>query len=239
MKLPQVVATVFDVCEKYLTGTNTIIVGVSGGPDSTALLHALHQFSESNFVKKNPLTIVVAHVNHGIRGKSATADQLFVEKMARNFGFMYELKKVKLSGSGLEEKGRVVRRAFFEALAKKYQASAVLTAHTQNDQLETILFNLVRGSFVSGMAGMREREGLYLKPFLSLPKKEILSYLKKNRLQFCIDIMNQDTKYTRVFLRKKIIPLLEKMNPSVAKTVSQNALLFQHLEDKLGEGEIG
>ncbi len=228
MKLPLIPATVFDFCEAHLKTNDTIIVGVSGGPDSTALLHAL-----ALFAKKHPLTIIVAHVNHGIRKQGAKHDELFVKKMAAALGFECKVKKVTLTGSGLEEKGRKVRRAFFEELARTYGASGIFTAHTKNDQLETILFNVIRGAYIGGMAGMRRVEGLYMKPFLAVTKKEILAYLKINKVRFCHDDMNDDTAYTRVFLRKKIIPLLEKINPSLSQTVSKNAELFQLLEDTL------
>ncbi len=228
MKLPLIPATIFDFCEERLISGDTIIVGVSGGPDSTALLHAL-----SLFAQKNPLTVIVAHINHGIRKNTAKRDENFVASLAREYGFVCKIKRVKLKGSGLEEQGRRIRRAFFEQLLKKNNASAIFTAHTQDDQLETILFNVIRGAYIGGLAGMRSVEGVYMKPFLAVSKKEILDYLKKNKLKFCHDEMNDDTKYTRVYLRKKIIPLLKKINPSIAQTVSKNARLFQSLEDKL------
>lgn len=234
MKLPFVPATIFDFCEANLKQHDTIIVGVSGGPDSTALLHALSQFA-----RKNPLKIIVAHINHGIRKEGSINDEDFVQKMAAELNFECKVKRVKLKGSGLEAQGRKVRRAFFEQLAQKNSARAIFTAHTKNDQLETILFNLIRGAYVGGMAGMRQIEVqgksslLYMKPFLSVTKKEILEYLKKNKIKFCHDSMNDDTVYTRVFLRKKVIPLLEKINPSITQTVAKNAELFQQLEDTL------
>lgn len=234
MKLPLIPATVFDFCEANLKPNETIIVGVSGGPDSTALLSAL-----SLYAKKYPLTVIVAHVNHGIRKIAASGDEAFVKKLAQQCNFKFVVKRVVLKGSGLEEQGRKVRRKFFEQLAKKYGASAICTAHTKDDQLETILFNMIRGAYIGGMAGMRPVEQqrnspvAYMKPFLAVTKKEILAYLKKNKIKFCHDEMNDDTTYTRVYLRKKIIPLLQKINPSIAQTVSKNALLFQQLEDTL------
>lgn len=226
MKLPHIIACIFDSLEAHLKEQQTVIIGVSGGPDSTCLLKLVLQFAQKYKIK-----IVVAHVNHGIRSDAAYHDENFVKKLAKKYDVDYSVKRVTLSGSGLEEKGRKVRRAFFEKLARVHNASAIITAHTLDDQLETIIFNMIRGAYVSGMAGMREKDGIYLKPFLKVSKKEILEFLKKHRIPFCHDAMNDDESYSRVLIRKKIIPLMRKINPSVARTVSKNALLFQEIEN--------
>lgn len=233
MLLPQPIRSVFDSFDFYLKEGDTLIIGVSGGPDSVFLLHALALYRQ-----KNPITIVVAHVNHGIRGKHANNDERFVKKLAQELQLKCVVKKVKLTGSGLEEKGRKVRRSFFEECAKKFSAQKIVTAHTLNDQLETVILNVTRGAFVGGMAGMAEREGLYYKPLLSVEKKDILAWLKTKKYAYCIDAMNDDESYARVLVRKKIVPLLQKINPSIAQTVHANAQQFALLHSFLN-AELG
>lgn len=228
MLLPQPIRSVFDSFDFYLKEGDTLIIGVSGGPDSVFLLHALALYRQ-----KNPITIVVAHVNHGIRGKHANNDERFVKKLAQELQLKCVVKKVKLTGSGLEEKGRKVRRSFFEECAKKFSAQKIVTAHTLNDQLETVILNVIRGAFVGGMAGMAEREGLYYKPLLNVEKKDIFAWLKTKKYTYCIDAMNDDESYARVLVRKKIVPLLQKINPSVAQTVAENAVVMHELSQYL------
>lgn len=228
MLLSQPLRTVFDSFDSNLKEGDALIIGVSGGPDSVFLLHALTLYRQ-----KNPITIVVAHVNHGIRGKHANNDERFVKKLAHELQLKCVVKKVKLVGSGLEEKGRKVRRSFFEECAKKFSAQKIVTAHTLNDQLETVILNVTRGAFVGGMAAMAEREGLYYKPLLGVEKKDILKWLKTKKYSYCSDAMNDDESYARVLVRKKMVPLLRKINPSVAQTVHANAQQFESLQSFL------
>jgi tRNA(Ile)-lysidine synthase len=160
----------------HISPQDTLIVGVSGGPDSTALLDVTYKLQPN---------LIVAHINHGIRGKDSNHDEKFVRQLAKSYGLQCEIKRVKLTGqSGLEERGRNIRRAFFEKLRAKYKAKWILTAHTEDDQLETIVFNFLRGSGPAGLAGMKMMDGFYFKPLLTTPKSEILAYLKKKKLTY-------------------------------------------------------
>lgn len=213
------------ILAEYIKTGDTLILGVSGGPDSTALLHLFVGFS-----KKTPCRIVAAHINHGIRGREADRDENFVRKLAKKYKLPCEIARVKLSGSGLEERGRKIRRAHFEQLRKKYNARWILTAHTEDDQIETILFNFLRGSGPRGLAGMRICSGFYFKPFLDIPKSEILKYLKTRRLQFCRDRTNLDIRYRRNFLRRKILPLLSGINPGFRAALIRQSRIFHSLD---------
>lgn len=222
---------VFPVFESYIKSGDIIVVGVSGGPDSTALLDVLAEFS-----KKTAYKIIVAHLNHGIRGREADADEKFVEQKAKFYGFECEIKRVKLAGkSDLERQGRSARREFFEALREKYKAKWILTAHTEDDQLETIVMNFLRGSGLAGLAGMNIAKGFYLKPFLRVSKSEILAYLKSKKMQFCFDSTNDDTQFRRNFIRKKIMPLFAQINPSFKKTLLRNSAIFLQINKWLAE----
>lgn len=217
-----------EIFGKYISAQDIVIAAISGGPDSTTLIHLL-----SDFLKKTRCKIIVAHVNHGIRGREADKDEKFVEGLARSFGFPYEIKRVNLSGSGLEERGREIRRLFFEELRKKYSAKWIITAHTQDDQLETVIFNFIRGAGVSGLAGMQVADGFYLKPLLNAPKSEIFKYLKAKKLKFCVDKTNKDPRFSRNFIRRKLLPLFLKLNPSLRDTLLRNSEIFRDLKQWL------
>ena len=215
------------IFSKYIQSGDTAIVGVSGGSDSVFLLNILAEFSGHL-----PCEIIVAHINHGIRGRDADNDEKFVKNLAEKFGLKFELKRVKLAGkSALEEKGREVRREFFEKLRQKYNAKWILTAHTQNDNIETIIFNFLRGSGLKGLAGMKELKGFYLKPLLSITKPEILNFLRSKKIKFREDKTNKDTKFKRNFIRNKVLPLLIKINPSFSGTILRNSAIFRELDD--------
>ncbi len=224
---------ILPVLETHLAPGDTIILGVSGGPDSTALLKALVEFYKINpYIQYSTFNIpvIVAHVNHGIRGAAALRDEKFTKALAKANNLRCEIKRVKLRGSGLEEQGRNVRREFFEQLRKKYSARWIVTAHTEDDQLETIIFNFLRGSGPAGLAGMQVTNGFYFKPLLAMPKSAILAFLKSQKQPFCNDEMNSDTKLSRVLIRKKIIPLMLKINPSLRQTLSRESKLFREID---------
>lgn len=221
--------SVFRNLETHVKCGDALVVGVSGGPDSTALLDLLAEFA-----RKTPCRIIVAHVNHGIRGREALHDEKFVEKLAEKYGFKFEPKRVKLAGkTGLEERGRDIRREFFEKLRIKYNAKWIITAHTQDDRIETIIFNFLRGSGPRGLAGMETVLGCYLKPLLAISKVEVLQYLKSRKLKFCVDSTNADTDFSRNFIRRNLAPLIEKINPSYKKTLLRNAEIFKEIDEWL------
>lgn len=218
---------ILPIFSKYVQSGDTIVIGVSGGPDSVFLSSVLVEFSE-----QTPCKIIVAHINHGIRGKDSDNDEEFVKNLAEKFGLKFELKRVKLAGkSALEEKGREVRRDFFERLRQKYSAKWILTAHTQDDNVETIIFNFLRGSGLAGLAGMKEQNGFYLKPLLGTSKEEILAFLRAKKIKFCIDKTNADTRFRRNFIRRRLLPEMEKINPSLRATLLRNSKIFRELDE--------
>jgi tRNA(Ile)-lysidine synthase len=210
---------------RKLIKNKKVIAGISGGPDSVYLLHHLPKNTE----------VIVAHLNHGLRGKDSDADEKFVGKLAEKFGHKFESKKVKISPPGIEEKARKERYKFFGDMRKKHKANFVVLAHNKDDNLETVLLNIVRGCSIKGLSGMRELQGNLLRPLLNITKEEILKYLKKNKLKYCIDKSNKDTKFTRNFLRLEVIPLLKKINPNLLKTFGKNLGNIQEIEDFLGK----
>lgn len=202
--------------------TGTYIVAVSGGADSIYLLEQLR-----NIEKKQKLCLVVAHVNHGIRGKESDEDAIFVKKLAKKHNLPFENLKLNLkkftskTSFNLEQTARELRYEFLEKTRKKYKAKAILTAHHFDDNIETILLNLIRGASFNGLKGIQQQPTL-IRPLLTTTKQEILKYIKQNRIKFRTDKTNTDTRYSRNLLRHKILPLIKTINPSFEKTFFQN-----------------
>lgn len=236
----------------------TIIVAVSGGADSVSLALALHNLKTH---QKLNLNFVIAHFNHDLRGIESQKDAEFVKDLAEKLEFKCEIQNSKfkiqdLSGN-LEQNARNARYEFLAQVSEKYNSSLVLTAHTQNDQAETFLLNLIRGSGLDGLAGIkpirpfervkgrkgeREKEEntptpqhpitptFLVRPLLNWAKREDTeNFCNVNDIEFRQDAMNDDLKYSRVRLRKEIIPLLKKINPKIIETLSNTANLL--LED--------
>lgn len=184
----------------------TVILGVSGGRDSMALCHALTQ-------QRPDLTIIAAHVDHQLRPDSAD-DAEFVKGMMSRWGVGFELYKPRAATSGnLEAWGRDKRYEFFEKLRKKHKAALVLTAHHQGDDIETLLMNLLRGTRVKGLSGMRLQRDHLVRPLLFTPRADINLYIETHEIPFREDPSNQDEQFTRNFLRNKVVPVLSHVYP--------------------------
>ncbi|HRH44718.1 MAG TPA: tRNA lysidine(34) synthetase TilS [Pyrinomonadaceae bacterium] len=224
----------------------TIIVAVSGGADSVSLVLALHNLKTH---KKLKLNFVIAHFNHDLRGIESQKDAEFVKGLAEKLEFVSEIQNSKfkiqnLSGN-LEENARNGRYEFLAEVAEKYNAYAILTAHTQNDQAETFLLNLIRGSGLDGLSGMKtkrvenrkrkiENELLLVRPLLNWATREDTeNFCNVNGVEFRQDEMNDDLKFSRVRVRKEIIPLLKKINPKIIETLSNTANLLREDSEEL------
>ncbi|MFA5821195.1 MAG: tRNA lysidine(34) synthetase TilS [Candidatus Gracilibacteria bacterium] len=224
-------AKVLSILQTHLSISDVIVVGVSGGPDSVFLLEILNKFYQ-----KSPQEIIIAHLNHQLR-KDAKKDQDFCQNLAgkhRNKFIAKTLNIKSLSRKwrlGLEETGRIERYKFFREILKKHRAKFILTAHQAEDNLETIIMNFARGAGPSGLAGMTITESDLFRPLLAISKKQILDYLKTNRLKFHLDKTNANLEFTRNFIRSKIIPPLQKINPNIAKTTAENSQNLRQIQD--------
>ena len=188
----------------------TYLVGVSGGRDSMALLHALKRIG---FQK-----LVVCHLDHGLRGKLSRADAAFVSKQAALLGFEVESARArtkefaKATGQSLETAARELRRAFFLECSKRRRCRRLLLAHHADDQIETCLFNFLRGSGAAGLAGMRPestQNGLtIIRPMLEIPRAEIGSFVSANKIAFREDHTNAEIEHTRNRIRNLVIPAI-------------------------------
>jgi len=196
---------------------DVIIVAVSGGADSVALLHALWTMKSELGIE-----LIVAHINHRIRGEDADQDALFVQRLAERLGLASVVKKVDVPAfskkirAGLEETARKVRYEFLESLAKDSGAARIAVAHTADDQAETVLLNIIRGAGLDGLSGMSAVRGKVIRPLIESFRTDVETYLCENQLEWRTDITNLSLDYTRNKIRLKLIPMLEaEFNPRV------------------------
>ncbi|ACM22261.1 tRNA(Ile)-lysidine synthetase [Thermotoga neapolitana DSM 4359] len=206
--------------ENRLIGEGDIVlVAVSGGIDSMTLLYILKKLSPLLKIE-----VLGAHLDHRIR-ESSERDRKFVEDICRQWNVPVETAVVdvpalwKGSGKTLEEVAREVRYSFLEKVAKKLGATKIALAHHKNDLLETVLHRLVRGTGPLGIACIPVKREKYIRPFLVFKRSEIEDYAQKQKIPFVVDETNYDIKYTRNFIRHRVVPLLKKLNPNVEDAV--------------------
>lgn len=195
---------------KMLENTNCVIIGVSGGIDSVCLLHFFYK-NLSN------LKIIAVHIDHNIRGEEGHRDAKFVEKLCKSWkiefilGSFNVVEICKIEKKGIEETARKVRYKFFHEVSKKNSAK-VATAHTLSDNLETVIFNFIRGSGLNGISGIPPAKENLIRPFIYITRQEIESYAKKNNLNYVIDSTNLSDLYSRNKIRHFIIPRMREIN---------------------------
>ena len=192
-----------------------IIVGVSGGPDSMALLHILIRLK-----KALDLQIIVAHVNHNTGRKGQFEEQKFVEEYAKKTSLVFETMTIKEYGDdNFHNEARSIRYNYFNSLVKKYHAKYVFTAHHADDLIETILMRIVRGSTLKGYSGFSKTVKMsnyyIIRPLIQVTKDEIYNYLNKNKIKYMQDSSNTKDVYTRNRFRKYIVPEFKKEDKMV------------------------
>lgn len=202
-----------------------ILVAVSGGVDSVVLLDILTRLQ-----KKLGIQTAVAHVNYGLR-KESDRDHKFVKDLAEKYELPFFDKKVKLTGSNIEERARDIRYGFFKEVCEKEKIDKVAVAHHKNDLVETFFLNLSRGSGLTGLVSMKpknrmdsrfhENDIVIIRPLLFTTKRETEQYAKKNKLQYVEDVTNKDLGIKRNLIRHKVIPEFEKMNIDFLQVVTQ------------------
>jgi len=195
----------------------TVLLAVSGGPDSMAMLHSIYKIS-----KEIGFKIVVAHVNHGVRGEFALRDQEFVEKISRKLDIPYFTKNVdmisygKENGISSEEAGRILRYGFFREVLNSVGGGLICVAHNKNDQAETVLLRILRGTGIEGLKAMELISGDIIRPLLNIERKDIEKYIDDNNIETMQDHTNLQTVYSRNRVRLQLIPYLEEnFNPNI------------------------
>jgi tRNA(Ile)-lysidine synthase len=213
-----------------------VLVALSGGPDSTALLHLLHELSG-----ELECALAAAHLNHMLRGRESDGDEHSCAELARGLGIEFRSERIDVAAeaarnsSNLEETGRELRYRFLERTADALGADVIAVGHTADDQAETVLLRLLRGAAGGGLRGMRLHRGRIIRPLLETTREEVTAYLTARNLSWRSDSSNLDERFSRVYLRRRIIPLLRELNPSLEKTISTAAVILGEEDDFFNE----
>ena len=211
-----------------------VLVGVSGGADSMALLHMLSHWDTA-------LRVTAIHIHHGLRGESADRDEAFVRSYCTEHNVPLVVVRADVAAVAtqerltLEEAGRRVRYEQFEMARRDLCADYVLTAHTADDQTETVLMHLIRGCGIDGLTGIPAARGNIRRPLLCCSRAEVEEYCALHDLPFVTDETNVDVRYTRNAVRHKVLPLLREINPSVGDAVLRLSGLAQADTDYLND----
>ncbi len=219
-----------DVSSPSIPFKNRILIAVSGGADSIALLRALDQLNNAADLIPSA-SLIVAHLNHGLRGDASDADASWLKTECRRFAIPFVSEKQELTGSckktgaGLEELCRKARYDFLTRTAREHQCARIAIAHTRDDQAETVLHHILRGTGIAGLRGIPRfralQEGIFLiRPMLEISREEVILYLQECGQDFRVDASNADVSFTRNRIRHQLIPLLKnEFNPNVVQAM--------------------
>ena len=204
---------ILNINKKYnlIESNDIIVVGFSGGPDSVFLVEMLKKLK--NFIN---FKIYLVHINHLLRGEDADSDENFSFEYAKKNNLEIFIKRIPVKeiskevGKTLEEVGREERYKFFSEIYKKVEANKIATAHNKDDQIETFLFKLIRGTSLQGLEGIKVKNNNIIRPISEIYKKDILEYLNKNKIQYKIDKTNFENEFTRNSIRLDLIPFIEE-----------------------------
>lgn len=217
---------------KLILPGSKVVVGFSGGPDSLFLLHFLNKYK--GLFK---ISLVGAHVNHNLRGKDSDLDEAFCVKICSKLGI--KLRTVSASVSSfaktrkisIEEAARISRYNFFETVCLEENCNLIATAHTKDDNAETVLLNLFKGAGMAGLAGIPVKRDNIIRPVLCCEKEEIVEYLKIQKLRFRTDKSNRSDDFQRNFVRNRIIPLVKEINPNFSGNILNQSFLLREANE--------
>ncbi|MDR2041028.1 MAG: tRNA lysidine(34) synthetase TilS [Tannerella sp.] len=217
---------------QLLQPDDRVIVGVSGGADSVALLHVLTRAGYA---------CLVAHCNFHLRGAESVRDEQFVAQLAASLHLPFYKTDFDTAGYAarkgisVEMAARELRYRWFEELRNTHLAQAIAVAHHRDDSVETVLLNLIRGTGIRGLCGIRPKNGYLIRPFLPLSRRDILQWLSRQQLAYQTDSSNLSDEYTRNFIRLRLLPLMEELNPSVRDAVTRTARHLSGIESLYGD----
>ena len=229
---------ILEIIKRYnlIENGDKIVVGVSGGPDSMTLLNVLKNIKEKEIIKFN---LVVCHINHMIR-EEAVSDEKYVEEYCKKNNIEFFAKRIKVEEMaekekiGTEEAGRKARYQFFNEILNKTNANKIATAHTANDNAETVLMNIIRGSGTLGLKGIEAKNGKLIRPLIECKRSEIEKYCKDENLNPRIDKTNFENIYTRNKVRNMLIPYIENnFNPNIIEAINRLSDLSKQENDFL------
>ncbi len=223
-----------DSARALLPAGSRVLCAVSGGSDSVCLLHLLWTQREAL-----GLEVFAAHYEHGLRGEESLRDAAFAEAFCRERGIPCVVEHGDVSAYaaahhlGIEEAARELRYAFLERTADALGCDRIATAHNADDNAETLLLNLVRGSGLRGLCGIPPQRGRIVRPLLEMTRAEIEEYLRENGLSHAEDASNGDPRFRRNRIRHEVMPVMREMNPAFAVTAAATARLLRQDEDCL------
>jgi tRNA(Ile)-lysidine synthase len=218
-----------------LSPGDTVLIAVSGGPDSVCLLTALHALSD-----ELELSLHVAHLDHMFRGKESADEALFVAGLADRLGLPSTIESVdgtalcRERGLSVQAGAREARYAFLSRIAEMIGASRIATGHTATDQAETVLLRLLRGAGSAGLAGIPPVRGRFIRPLIETTREQILEHLAQAGLTFVTDPSNSKPLYTRNRIRLELMPVLRQFNPRIVEALAAEAALLKDESEALG-----
>lgn len=206
----------------------TILLGLSGGADSSVLFDILSKIKNIN--------LIAIHFNHNWRGIESDNDEKFAYNLAKSKNIPFYSEKTDNNDKKTETMARELRYAFFEKCREKFRADAVFLAHNKNDNIETLIYRLIKGTGPRGLKSILKIRDCFYRPLLDFTRDEIIDYAKENNVQYITDNSNFDTKYKRNLIREEIIPLMKEINPEVINSISSFIkvnIMQQNLLDKI------
>lgn len=221
---------------RLLVPSNRILVAVSGGPDSTALLLVLHQLSALYGWK-----LRAVHVNYHSRGRDSDNDERFVRRLAQKLRIPLSVKKLAqgFPQDNFEERAREIRYRYFSQQANEFRADKIAIAHTADDQVETIIQNMLRGSGLRGAAGMPRSRGKIVRPFLGIRRRTVLVWLHQRSQSYRQDLSNRDLKYRRNWIRWRLLPYLRRGDKNFETGLLMSARCFDRAAEFLEKQSRG
>jgi tRNA(Ile)-lysidine synthase len=231
MMLPSRVAIAVSLHHVFEPGER-VVVAVSGGPDSLALLSILREI-----LPAVPLHLTVAHFDHGWRTDSQD-DRDFVASMAAKWGYAFHTTRAAKDTPHTESAARTARYAFLRQTAAETDSTAIAIGHTQDDQVETLLLHLLRGSGSRGLGAMRRRDADLARPLLDITRKEIEAYLARLHLTPRRDPSNEDPRFTRNRLRQQVLPAIDAFDPAARELLARTADILSE-EDRYLDAQVG
>lgn len=239
--------------EGLISGGETVLVGVSGGLDSATLLFILNRIKD-----RIPCGLAVAHVNHQLRGKESERDETFVRELAGKYDLPFHVTRADIrdyalrNGLSLQHAGRDVRYRYFDEICRSHGYSKIAIAHNRDDQVETFLLRVVKGTGINGLSSIPIKRGLIIRPLLRSYRAEIEAYAHHYSVAYVQDSSNLKDAYERNFIRNRVVPLLAEVNPrfrekillllsdiaSVNRFFNEEAERFLASEHGLDEGDI-